>query len=100
MRGTRSTLSGAGGPRPRSATPKDAPKLTPEQLAEFEPASIRFTKRRREKVDSAGRDRGMKFILIPISEAITIIVVPVYWVIKLAITLIPMACWCSLSLPF
>ena len=32
------------------------------------------------------RDRGMKFILIPIFEAITIIVVPVYWVIKLAIT--------------
>ena len=25
----------------------DAPKLTPEQLAEFEPASIRFTKRKR-----------------------------------------------------
>lgn len=26
---------------------EDAPKLTPEQLAEFEPASIRFTKRKR-----------------------------------------------------
>ena len=25
---------------------EDAPKLTPEQLAEFEPASIRFTKRK------------------------------------------------------
>ncbi len=26
---------------------EDAPKLTSEQLAEFEPASIRFTKRKR-----------------------------------------------------